>query len=132
MPKNLNRTNFREFELANYWFDENGLFCARQKDGERTIKKEKAAFDLIDRMAGGKKICMYVDTTDCPVLILDDECKVLAAHELERLCKAVAVLTTSVLHKIAPTIFLNTMGEPVPIRMFHTEKEAKEWLMTFM
>jgi hypothetical protein len=62
------------------------------------------------------------------LILVDETTKELIARKLPSMFTAVAVLAHSTLQKVAPTIFLNTMGQPIPIRIFDSEQEAKEWL----
>jgi len=124
--------NVYESELATFWFDENGILCSRSKAVTRTVAKQKSTYALIRQITDNRKVCLFSDMRNSALVLQDDKTREYIAREMPKLFIAMAVESESTLEKVGPTIFLNTMNEPIPIRMFSDEHEAKEWLKSFL
>lgn len=120
-----------ECEISHFWFDENDFLFFRSKDVVQTLQKQKKAFEMLKDMDCYKK-CMLLDLTDCELLMYDEKTKEYLAWTLPLLFNAVAVVAKTTLQKVAPTIFINTMDLSIPMQIFHTEEEAKEWLKQYV
>ena len=94
-----------EGELASFWFDDSGIFCAISKKVPRTIEKQKANYALIREITGNKRVCLLADNT---------------------------IISHSVMGKAAAHLFQYFHGQPIPIRSFDNETEAKEWLKQYL
>jgi hypothetical protein len=64
--------------------------------------------------------------------MFDENTREYIARELPVLFRAVAIVAVTTLQRVAPTIFLNTMGQPVPMRIFASEEEAIAWLRGYL
>jgi hypothetical protein len=121
-----------ECAVSSYWFDGNGFLWARSKNVIHTRRKSKAAFELIRHLTDNQRVCLVLDLSCNSLVMLDEKSKEFIASELPEMFRAVAVLAPTTLQKVAPTIFLNTVGQPVPIKIVDTEQEAVEWLKWYM
>jgi hypothetical protein len=119
-----------ECELSYFWFDENDFLFFRSKDVVQTLQKQKKTFEMLKNMGCHNK-SMLLDLTGCSLLMYDEKTKEYLAWTLPLLFNAVAVVAKTTLQKVAPTIFLNTMDLSIPMRIFDTEEEAREWLKQF-
>jgi hypothetical protein len=117
-----------ECELCSFRMHENDFLCIYVKNSVHTFDKQFLSFRVIERYLQGRKTPLLLDLSAASLILYKLEAKEHLAEILPKLFSAVAVLAPSTLQKVAPTIFLNTMGEPLPIRIFDTEKEAREWL----
>jgi hypothetical protein len=115
-------------ELCSFWIDENGYLCIVAKNAVRTLEKNKATLALIREVTGGRPLCTFIDMRIDSLLLFDLKTKENIACQLSVLFKAVAILAPATLQKVGPTIFLNTVKVPIPIRIFDEEDEAKAWL----
>jgi hypothetical protein len=115
-----------EGELATFWFDENGILCALSKNTPRTLEKQKKNYEFIREITSNKKVCLLSDTTTSRPQ--DKETRDYMAGELPKIFKAMAVISGSVLGKLITNTFLVLKKQPIPIKMFSNEAEAKEWL----
>jgi len=120
-----------ESEVSYFWFDENNFVCVRQKDVVRTLEKQKKAFELLKSMMSCDNQVMLLDFSDCGLVMFDEKTKEYIAWTIPLLFKAIAIVAKTTLQKVAPTIFLNTMEVTIPVRIFDTEEEGKEWLKQF-
>jgi hypothetical protein len=119
-----------EGELASFWFDEDGILCAVSKGVFRTLEKQKANYDFIRKITGNKRVCLLADNTI--TYTQDDSTREYSATEMPKLFKAMAVMSRTAIGKAASHLFLFFQGQPVPIRNFDNEKEAKEWLRQYL
>jgi hypothetical protein len=119
-----------EGELATFWFEENGILCANAKSTPRTVERQKENYRFIKEMTGGKKVCLLSDTTNASPQ--DKETRDYAAAELPNVFIAMAVVSKSALGGFSANVFLTLKQQPIPIRMFENEHEAKEWLKTYL
>ncbi len=119
-----------EGELADFWFDDFGILCAVSKKVPRTIEKQKANYALIREITGNKRVCLLADNT--VTYIQDDKTREFSAREMPELFKAMAVISHTVMGKAAAHLFQYFHGQPIPIRSFDNETEAKEWLKQYL
>jgi hypothetical protein len=117
-------------ELAVFWLDESGILCANGKSTPRTLEKQKANFELIKQITNNKKVCILSDATSSGPQ--DNETRAYTADEMPNLFKAMAVIANSVTSKYIVNLFLALKSQPVPIKMFSSEKEAREWLKNYL
>lgn len=109
----------------------NGYLHARAKKTVPTTGKYRIAFELISYITAREPVCMLLDMSHTSLILMDEDAKDVISKHLPGMFKAIAVLAPSTLQKVAPTIFLNTMGQPVPIRIFEDEWEAEAWLCRY-
>jgi len=123
-------TEVFETELATIWFDENGILCSISKKTNRTLDKQKKTLELIKRISGNKKVCVLSEITNIPPQ--DHETRNYVASESPTMFKAMAFVSNSFLSRTIIKIFLALKGQPIPIKMFGDENEAKEWLKQYL
>jgi hypothetical protein len=116
-----------EGELASFWFDENGILCANSKSVPRTLEKQKANYAFVRQITGNKPVCLLADNT--ATYTQDDLTREYSAQEMPKLFKAMAVVSRTTIGRAASHLFTYFQGQPIPIRSFDNEKDAKEWLM---
>lgn len=119
-----------EGELATFWLDENGILCAVAKATERTLQKQKDNYQIIREIAGNKKICLLSDATLAGPM--DKETRDYASKELPDVIKAMAVISHSATGTFTSTVFMSLKQEPVPIKLFDNEAEARIWLDNYL
>jgi len=123
-------TTVFEGELATFWFDENGILCANSKNTPRTVERQKDNYAFIRKITGNKKVCLLSDNTETS--LQGEETRNYAASHISKFFKAKAVISFSSDGKYVVNSFLALKKQPVPIKMFDNEKEAKEWLMQYL
>jgi hypothetical protein len=123
-------TKIYDGELASFWFDEDGILCAVSKKVPRTMEKQKANYALVREITGNKRVCLLADNTD--TYTQDDITRKYSAQEMPELFKAMAVISRTAIARAASHLFLYFHGEPIPIKSFDNEKEAKAWLKPFL
>ena len=118
-----------EGDLATFWFEED-LLCAHAKSCGRTLEKQKENYDLVRRISGNKKVCLLTDVTS--VSPQDKETRDYMAAELPNVFKAMAVVSSSVWGKFVTNLFLALKQQPIPIKFFSSEAEAREWIKQYL
>lgn len=119
-----------EGELADFWFEEDGILCAVSKMIPRTLEKQKANYDLIRQITSNKRVCLLADNT--LTYEHDDETRKYMASELPNLFKAMATVSRTVFGQAVSDTFLYYQGTPVPIKTFKNEDEARTWLRQYL
>jgi hypothetical protein len=117
-------------ELALFWFDEHGILCARSKNTPRTLARQKANYEFIRKISGNKKVCLLTDTSSTSPQ--DRETRDYVALELPAIFKAMAVISSTAVGKFIANQFVHLKDQPIPIRLFGNEDEAREWLKQFL
>ena len=119
-----------ESDLADFWFEEEGILCAVSKMAPRTLEKQKANYDLIREITGNKRVCLLADNT--LTYEQDDPTRKYMADEIPKVFKAMAVVSRTVFGQAVSDTFLYYHGKPVPIKTFKDENDAREWLRQYI
>ncbi|MGZ3885238.1 MAG: DUF7793 family protein [Bacteroidia bacterium] len=117
-------------ELATLWFDEHGILCAVAKAVPRSLEMQKANYDFIRQITGGKKVCLLSDTTSSSPQ--DKETRDYIAAQIPDVFKAMAVISGSASGRFITNVFLAIKQQPIPMRFFSNEADAKEWLKQYL
>ncbi len=118
-----------ETHLATLWFDEHGILCALAKHNERTIETQKAAYAFISEISGNKKVCLLSDASN--MTPPTRELREYMNQELPKYFKAMAMISETMLGKTMANTFM-ALKDPIPMQMFATEEEAREWLKQYL
>jgi beta-glucosidase/6-phospho-beta-glucosidase/beta-galactosidase len=119
-----------ESELATFWFDNEGILHAEAKLIPRTLENQKQTYEYIRKISDNKKVCMLSNATRSKPM--DKETRDYIAKEMPNVIKAMAVISQTSLGFYISNIFLSLKRQPVPIKLFTTETEAKEWLRKYL
>jgi hypothetical protein len=119
-----------EGETATFWFDDHGILYCRAKEVERTLERQKASFELIRSIAGSRKVYMLADTTTGG--LQDKAAREYAAREMPGIFRAMAIISASAFGRMIANTMSSLQDQPVPIKQFSAEAQAKDWLMDFI
>ena len=119
-----------EGELATFWFDENGILCALAKNTPRSVELQKENYAFIRRITHNKKVCLLSDTSSAAQQ--DKATRDYAAREMPNVFTAMAVISDSVIGQFATNIFITLKNQPIPIKFFTNEADAKQWLKKYL
>jgi hypothetical protein len=123
-------TQIYEGQLATFWLDGDGILYAKSKKSPRTLENQKETYELIRKISGYKKVCMLSEATNSSAM--DKETRDYISIEMPNTFKAMAVTSNSSLGTFISNIFLGLKHQPIPIKMFSIETEAKKWLMQYL
>ena len=113
------------------WRDENGILCSISKKAPPpTLEESKKEIDAFRKKFGPGKFCMLIDITDASPT--PKETRDWAAEELNKMVKAIAMISRSALGRMVVNLFFGLKPPPYPTKMFSDEKEAKEWLKQYL
>ena len=129
--ENLQLLNPHECELCSFSVGDNGILHITVKDTIHTYEKQLIAFERIIDLTDGSKMPMLLDLRGVSLILSDVKAREYMARTMPFMFDAVAVIAVTELQKVAPRIFLDTMGQPVPIRVFDSEEEAVTWLRQY-
>jgi len=62
----------------------------------------------------------------------DSQTRELAASEIPTLYKAMAFVSRSEVGSMVVKVFMRLKPQPIPMKLFHTEKEAMNWLQQYL
>ena len=115
-----------EGDLASFWLEEPRLLCAIAKGTVRNRESQQASFDLIRTITKGNKVCLLTEISKAG--IQDPGAREVSSREIAELFFAMATLSTHVYGKLITETFIQLQGEPIPIRHFTSESQARIWL----
>ncbi|HEY0030207.1 MAG TPA: STAS/SEC14 domain-containing protein [Bacteroidia bacterium] len=126
-PNNVKK---HESDLSTFWFDEDGILRAVAKRCIRTLETQKRNFNFIASFTEHKQVCLLADTSEATPL--DRESREFTAQELPKLFKAMAIISISPLGRFIANGFLAVNKQPIPIKFFTNEQDARDWLKQFL
>ena len=129
LPEN---TQVYDNGLAHLWWDESGILCSLSKKNVRLTKETlQKAFEVIENLSGGKKVCMIADMSLTGVPD-KKETYDYAIEEMIKTVKAHAMIASTPLSKMIANLYLHLKKPPYPAKIFTDEAEAKEWLKQYL
>jgi hypothetical protein len=129
--KTPENTEIFEITSSVIWVDEYGIVCAVPKNRRRKIEHFEEMFAFFAKLMEGKsKLCLLIEADN--EIPLRNEVRDYIATELPKYIKAHAVVSVVPLERTLSTTFIRLNEVGIPINLFSNEKEAKEWLKTFL
>ncbi|MBL0048107.1 MAG: hypothetical protein IPP32_08445 [Bacteroidetes bacterium] len=119
-----------ETTISRHWLDSNGIVCSVSKPGERTLSKLKETVKIYAQLTADKKCCLIVDSSHTG--IMNKEMRDYISAQLPKFFKAMAVISNKPLHATLANVFLKFSWKRFPIKLFTSEKEAREWLREYL
>lgn len=127
-PKNA---SIHETSTSIAWLDESGIiYSVSKKAPEPTIEQTKKELVEFRKKFGEGKFCMLLDITNATAS--SKEVRDFAAEELNKMVKAIAMISGSAVGRMIANLFFGLKPPPYPAKMFAHEEEAKEWLMQYL
>jgi hypothetical protein len=117
-------------EIAEFWFTDDGILNCNALPVERTIENINESFSLVEKISGGKRLCLITDLSNTGVQKKKE--RDFATEHLARYYKAMAVISESEFGKSIANIFLMIYNLPIPVKLFTKENEAREWISKFL
>lgn len=114
-----------------WWISEDVLYSIGKKDAPKLSKEEGLKeLELFKEIIGDRKICMVLDITHAKPSQREE--RDLAAVELEKLVKAMAMVTTSPLGRMVANLFFGLKPPSYPVKMFSNIEDAKVWIKQYV
>lgn len=118
-----------EGEIATSWMD-NGILVSVSKSPQRTVENIKGNMALVREITGNKKVPLLIFLSKSPVP--DKETRKFASAQLPNLYTAMAMVSKPGLAKLIMNMLFSFRPQPIPMKTFSNEKEAREWLKAFL
>jgi hypothetical protein len=128
IAKPTDRQTF-EGEIATYWFDE-GILVSLSKSPQRTVELIKSNVKLVKEITNNKPVPLLIYLSNSPVP--DKETRKYSTDQLPVIYSAMAMVSKPGLSKFIMNILFALKKPPIPIRSFTDDKEAKEWLRSYL
>jgi len=118
-----------EGEIATYWFDE-GILVSFSKSPQRTVELIKSNVKLVKEITNNKPVPLLIYLSNSPVP--DKETRKYSTEQLPVIYSAMAMVSKPGLSKFIMNILFALKKPPIPIKSFTDDKEAKEWLKSYL
>ncbi len=119
-----------EHPMATFWFDELGILHSVSKPGARTIEIMDEYITFVSKLVNYKPVCILTDISKAGTM--DKKTRDHTATQLQKVYKAMAIISETPVGKTIGKLFLHIEGQPYPTAMFDSEEEAKEWLIKYL
>jgi hypothetical protein len=127
IPKN---TTLYEHPMATFWFDKNGILYSVSKDGSRTIELMDDYIAFVKSLTNNERVCIVTDISKAGPM--DKKNRDYAAVQLQKVYKAMAIITKTRVGEMIGKVFLQLEDQPYPTAMFTEEKDAIEWVKQYL
>ena len=118
-----------EGEIATYWFDE-GILVSLSKSPLRTVENIKANVKLVKEITNNKPVPLLIYLSNSPVP--DKETRKYSTEQLPVIYSAMAMVSKPGLSKFIMNILFALKKPPIPVKSFTDDKEAKNWLKSYL
>ncbi|MGZ3861751.1 MAG: DUF7793 family protein [Bacteroidia bacterium] len=126
-------TTIYDWPTSKMWFDDDGVLYSVPKPITQKPTKEETLIQLEEfkKLCGYKKVCaiLITNSTDAPPA---KEERDWAAEELNSIFKAMAIIATSPLSRMAANLFFGLKPPAYPTKFFSNGKDAKEWIKQYL
>jgi PAS domain S-box-containing protein len=113
--------------IGNYWFDQDGVLHGKINSNPHTPEAVMEFRNSLSSALNGQKICMIADIRDAR---LTQPGKTIAQPGAENIYKAIAFISDTTVDRNTKAI-LELIPSQIPVRVFETRGEAKEWIREF-
>ena len=119
-----------EGEIANYWFDDNGILVSLSKSVVRTVENISSNVDLVSSITNNKPVPLLIYLAKSP--IPDKKTRKFSTEQLPTIYSAMAMVSKPGLSRFIMNILFGLKQPPIPMKSFSDDKAAKEWLKQFL
>ena len=131
MPLNI-PANARKLEMRNsvVYLDQKNILYSISNPGPQSQLSDDEIVAEVDRLlqfTGGKKVCMVVDASPNSQPIKKEQRDVIS-EQLNRVVKALAVITRSPLSNMVINLYFNFKPPVYPTKLFTNEEDAMQWV----
>lgn len=127
-PKNV---EVHDETTSTWWVGEDGIFYSVSKNvPPESREMAEKRLENLKKVVGDKKLCMLLDITNAQPSRKED--RDWAAEELNKLVKAMALISDKPLGKMIANLFFALKPPPYPVKMFSNVEGAREWLKKYL
>lgn len=117
-------------EIADYWYEPDGILFSYSKNPKRTVKNLTENIALVKSITNNKVIPLLIYLSDSPVP--DKATRTFAAEQLPNVYKAMAMVSKPGLSKFIMNILFRLKPPAIPMKSFTDDQKAREWLIQFV
>lgn len=118
-------------EVGTFWFDDDGILNHVAKPVTfPALDKLKQNNEFIKQICDNQTVCFLSNANKAQPM--NQQMRDFVAEELPQMFKAMAIISNSMLSTMIANIFFKLKGQPVPMKMFTNENEAKKWLRQYL
>ena len=117
-------------EIADYYYDNNGILYSYSKSPVRTVRNISENIALVKQVTNGKKVPLLIYLCNSP--IPDKETRKFSTEQLPNVYTAMAMVSKPSLAQFIMKILFKFKTPPIPMRSFTDDKAAKEWLAQYV
>ncbi|MGZ4056596.1 MAG: DUF7793 family protein [Bacteroidia bacterium] len=124
-------TEIHESIGGTWWIKNDILYSVGKKNAPKPTPEEaEKELELFKKIVGNKKICMILDISTAKPSSREERDR--AAVELEKLVKAMAMVTTSPFSRMVANLFFGLKPPSYPVKMCSSVEEAEEWIKQYV
>ena len=117
-------------EIADYYYDTDGILYSYSKDVLRTVKNISENIALVKQITGNKVVPLLIYLCDAP--IPSRETRKFSTEQLPKVYKAMAMVSQPGLSHLIMRILFRFTPPPIPAKSFTDDEKAKAWLQQFL
>ncbi len=119
-----------EGEIADYYFDTEGILYSYSKSIKRTVENIGRNVALVKQITGNKPVPLLIYLTDSPVP--DKATRQFSTEQLPNIYKAMAMVSKPGLSQLIMSLLFKFQKPPIPMKSFTDDQKAREWLEQFI
>ncbi|MBU0696263.1 MAG: STAS/SEC14 domain-containing protein [Bacteroidetes bacterium] len=117
-------------EIANYYFDEEGILYSYSNGIKRTVENIGNNVDLVKKITKSKPVPLLIYLKNSP--IPDKATRKFSTEKLPEIYSAMAMVSKLALSKLIMNILFKLNTPPIPMKSFTNDLDAKDWLKQFL
>jgi hypothetical protein len=119
-----------EDDIAVYWLENEILLCSICKPITRTVPMLEKSFRLIEEITNGRKVCLLTDTSVAGSG--SPEAREFSLNASGNHFNAMAMISSASFSSLLVNTFMTFSSQPIPMKIFSNEEEAREWLKNYL
>ena len=119
-----------EGEIANYYFEDNGILVSLSKSPKRTVENIGRNVALVKKITGNKTVPLLIYLCKSPMP--DKATQKFSTEQLPQIYKAMAMVSKPGLAAFIMKLLFRLRKPPIPMKSFTDDNEAKEWLKQYI
>ncbi len=116
-------------DLAIYWLENEALLCSVCKPASRTVEALQESFRLIRKITNGRKVCLLTDTSAAG--FGSQKAREFSLNSSPDHFKAMAMISGAPYSSLLVNTFMTFSVQPIPMKIFNSEKDAREWIKNY-
>lgn len=117
-------------EIADYYFDDNGILFSYSKNPKRTIENISANIELVKKITNNKPVPLLIYLCKSPVP--DKATQQFAKEQLSSVYTAMAMVSKPGLSALIMRILFKFQQPAIPMKSFTDDQKALAWLKQFV